>query len=193
MTTLQVSALFALTVATGFVAPEAADKPHIVYVLVDDWGWANVGYHRNPPTREVDTPKIDSLVKDGLELDQFYAYQFCSPSRSSLMTGRFPIHVNDQNFNIQNYNPKDPVSGYAGIPRNMTGIASKLKEAGYATHMVGKWHAGGATPTTYQLEGDLILHLATCVDTMTTTQKYLKSATQLQLLICGTQINLAQV
>ena len=113
---------FALLAVAWFSVAKSADKPHIVYVLVDDWGWANVGYHRNPPTREVDTPNIDSLVKDGLELDQFYAYQFCSPSRSSLMTGRFPIHVNDQNYNIANYNPKDPVSGYAGIPRNMTAI-----------------------------------------------------------------------
>ena len=145
-TSATVTLLLALVAASNLLAAEAADKPHIVYVLVDDWGWANAGYHRNPPTREVDTPNIDALVKDGLELDQFYAYQFCSPSRSSLMTGRLPIHVNDQNYNIQNYNPKDPVSGYAGIPRNMTGIASKLKKAGYATHMVGKWHAGGATP-----------------------------------------------
>ena len=111
-----------------------ADKPHVVFMLVDDWGWANVGYHRDPPTREVDTPNMDSLVKEGLELDQHYVYKFCSPSRSSLMTGRLPIHVNDLNLLLTMYNPKDPVSGYAGIPRNMTGIASKMKEAGYATH-----------------------------------------------------------
>ena len=148
MANINLALLVILTaVLTGVAATKpGANKPHIVYVLVDDWGWANVGYHRNPPTREVDTPNINNLVKNGLELDQFYVYQYCSPSRSSLMTGRLPIHVNDLNQNIDNYNPSDPVSGYAGIPRNMTAIASKLKEAGYATHMVGKWHAGGATP-----------------------------------------------
>lgn len=51
----------------------------IVFVLVDDWGWANVSYHCDPPTKEVVTPNINCLVK-GLELDQHYAYQFCSPS-----------------------------------------------------------------------------------------------------------------
>ena len=140
--------LFSTSVSYGKNQHEQVqDKPpHILFMMVDDWGWANVGYHRDPPTREVDTPNIDSLVKEGLELDQHYAFQFCSPSRSSLMSGRLPIHVNDQNKQVYFYNPKDPVSGFAGIPRNMTGIASKLKEAGYATHQVGKWHAGGATP-----------------------------------------------
>jgi len=71
----------------------AAQKPHLVFLLVDDWGWANVGYHRDPPTEEVVTPNIDSLVREGLELDQHYAFQFCAPSRSCLMTGRLPIHV----------------------------------------------------------------------------------------------------
>ena len=110
------------------------------------WGWANVGYHRNPPTREVVTPNIDDLVKQGLELNQHYAYRCCSPSRSSLISGRLPIHVNDQNSAPTNYNANDPVSGFSAIPRNMTGIAEKMKEAGYATHQVDKWDAGMATP-----------------------------------------------
>ena len=120
------------------------DKPHILFLMVDDWGWANVGYHRDTPTREVQTPNFDSLVKNGLELNQHYSYNVCSPSRSSLMSGRLPIHVNDRNAHGI-YNPDDPISGFAGIPRNMTGIAEKLNEAGYISHMVGKWHAGDAT------------------------------------------------
>ena len=126
--------------------PSAGTKPHIVLILVDDWGWANVGYHRETPTKEVQTPNFDSLCKQGIELDQHYAYRFCSPSRSSLMSGRLPIHVNILNDAPDVHNPKDPVSGFQGIPRNMTGIATKLKAAGYATHQVGKWDAGMATP-----------------------------------------------
>ena len=138
---------FVLLVSTLQCHVTTADtKPHLVFMLVDDWGWANVGYHRNPPTKEVVTPNIDSLVKEGLELDQHYVYQFCSPSRSCLMSGRLPIHVNDLNLDPDVHNPRDPVSGFAGIPRNMTGLATKLKQAGYATHQVGKWDAGMATP-----------------------------------------------
>ena len=136
--------LFVVLFAELAVAQPA--KPHLVFMLVDDWGWANVGYHRNPPTREVVTPHIDNLVKEGLELNQHYVFQFCSPSRSCLMSGRLPIHVNDLNLSPDHYNPNDPVSGYSAIPRNMTGLAEKMKDAGYVTHQVGKWDAGMATP-----------------------------------------------
>jgi arylsulfatase I/J len=135
---------FVLT--TIFLVETQSKQPHILFVLVDDWGWANVGYHRDPPTREVDTPNIDSLKNEGLELDQHYVYKFCSPTRSSLISGRLPIHVNDKNNDIRPYNPNDPVSGFAGIPRNMTGIAEQMRKGGYTAHQVGKWHAGGATP-----------------------------------------------
>ena len=141
-----VSTFLLLIGASSDVVAAASSKPHIVLMLVDDWGWDNVGYHRNPPTKEVVTPNIDNLVKEGLELDQHYAYKFCSPSRSCLMSGRLPVHVNDQNAPPNIYNPDDKMSGYAGIPRNMTGLPAKLREAGYATHQVGKWDAGMATP-----------------------------------------------
>eukprot|EP01047_Picozoa_sp_COSAG01_P056149 COSAG01_NODE_6333_length_3731_cov_3.572687_7_plen_106_part_00 len=102
-------------------------------------GWANAGWHANPQNeKEVLTPRMDALVKEGIELDRAYSFQFCSPTRSSLQSGRYPSHVNDKNLDVTAYNPADPVSGFAAIPRNMTGVASKLKEAGYMTHQVGK-------------------------------------------------------
>ena len=120
-------------------------KPHIVFVLVDDWGWANVGYHQDTQSNEVSTSNIDSLVQEGLELDQHYASSGCSPSRCSLLSGRLPIHVNDRNRNIALHNSADPVSGYSGIPRKMTTLGTKMKQGGYATHVVGKWNVGMAT------------------------------------------------
>lgn len=125
--------------------PAAGTQPHIVMVLVDDWGWANVGYHRDTPTKEVVTPNFDRLCAEGIELDQHYVHNVGSPTRSSLLTGRLPFHINIDNDDPTRYNPNDPVSGYQGIPRNMTVIATKLKEAGYATHQVGKWDVGLAT------------------------------------------------
>lgn len=138
--------IFALFAIASLISAQQQSKPHIVLVLVDDWGWANVGYHQETPNDEVVTPNMDDLVKEGVELDQHYAFTLCAPSRASLLTGRLPIHVCDHIFNEENYNPEDPVSGFAGIPREMTGIASMLKQAGYSTHQVGKWHVGMATP-----------------------------------------------
>ena len=133
--------------ATAVRVPTQSNKPHIVLMLVDDWGWADVRFHRTISKHDVSTPNIDGLVKDGLQLDQHYVYNWCAPSRAALLSGRLPIHVNDaDNVTSASYNPKDPVSGYMGIPRNMTVISAKMKEAGYATHQVGKWHVGFATP-----------------------------------------------
>ena len=68
------------------------------------------------------------------------------PSRCSLQTGRNPLHVNAINTGVLVHNPADPVSGFQGIPRNMTGVAEKMRTAGYRTAMTGKWDAGMATP-----------------------------------------------
>ena len=92
-----------------------------------------------PGTAEVQTPALDELVASGIELDRAYAYKCCSPTRSAIQSGRHPYHVNALNAAMEISNPEDPVSGFAGIPRNMTGIATKLAAAGYSTAMFGKW------------------------------------------------------
>jgi len=119
-------------------------KPHIVLILADDYGWSNAGWHRANDS-EVHTPVMDTLVSDGIELDRHYVFKFCSPSRSALQTGRNPTHVNVNNYMPIMHNPADPVSGYSAIPRNMTGLATLMRRAGYSTAMAGKWDAGQAT------------------------------------------------
>ena len=118
-----------------------AAVPHVLFVLVDDLGHGNVGFHRtepNPPP-EVSTPNIDKLAHSGIVLHRHYVYRMCTPSRASLISGRFPVHVTQS--------LRNPESPNAGIPRNMTGIGHVLKAAGYKTHQVGKWDAGMATPS----------------------------------------------
>lgn len=124
----------------------AAERPHIVFVLADDLGWANVGFHRPRADGEVRTPTLDALVKDGIHLERHYAHTYCSPSRSALQTGRLPIHVNVNNYEPYMRNDAaDPDAGFSGIPRNMSTVANKLQAAGYATAIAGKWDVGMAT------------------------------------------------
>lgn len=144
--------LLGLLLASGTLAA-AQTKPHVLLLLADDYGWANWGIHNTgtgPKDKqlqaEIHTPSLDQLANEGVRLDRHYTFRICSPSRSSLMSGRLPMHVNWKNTGLTFYNPEDPVSGSGGIPRNMTGMAAKMKEAGYKTHMVGKWDAGAATP-----------------------------------------------
>ena len=106
--------------------------PHLVYVALDDWAWHALGSHA-PGSAEVQTPHLDALTAQGALLDRFYTHRFCSPSRSSLHTGRSPIHVNVLNDDLSRVNLADPVSGFAGVPRNMTALPAKLRTAGYRT------------------------------------------------------------
>lgn len=76
---------------------------------------ANVGYHRANATAEVQTPAIDRLVADGVELNRMYAYAFCAPSRAALMSGRLPRHSNSQNIRGQTYDPEHPEVGGEGV------------------------------------------------------------------------------
>ena len=113
----------------------AASAPHVVFFMVDDWGWGDAGYHRNEtqeikPKLEISTPHIDSLVRAGVELNRHYTYRWCTPSRSSFLSGRLPVHV----FEGKHF--PGACNQFFGVPRNMTTVAAKLKSRGYRTHQV---------------------------------------------------------
>ncbi len=114
--------------------------PHLVVVAVDDWGWTNLGAHSATNSSDyVKTPRMDALVAEGVLLDRHYVFRFCSPSRSALNTGRNPIHINVLNSDLTLVNEAEPVSGFAGLPRNVTALPAMLAKVGYSTVHAGKW------------------------------------------------------
>lgn len=115
--------------------PAKAQRPNIVYILSDDQGWKDVGYHGS----DIKTPNIDALAAGGARLEQFYAQPMCTPTRAALMTGRYPFRYGLQTAVI-------PSSHTWGLPTDQWLLPQALKDAGYETAIVGKWHLGHADP-----------------------------------------------
>lgn len=117
--------------------PEQAKKPNIVYFLADDMGYADVGFNG---CDDIKTPNLDKLAKQGAVLETFYTQPVCSPGRAALMTGRYPVHTGIYNV----VNPQG--AGLRGpLPLEERTLANALREAGYTTAMIGKWHLGSDT------------------------------------------------
>ncbi len=112
----------------------AADRPHIVYILANDLGWKDVGYHGG----EVLTPRLDALAESGARLEKFYTLPNSTPTRAALMTGRYPMRYGMQMLSIL------PWSSY-GIPLDERLLPQALKVAGYRTAAFGQWQLGHAT------------------------------------------------
>jgi arylsulfatase A-like enzyme len=123
-----VTCLFLMVTA---VAEETPVRPNIVLILADDLGYKDVGYRK----AEIKTPHIDSIAASGVRLEQFYAMPLCSPTRACLMTGRYPMRQGLQRLVVY------PWSQF-GLPQNERTLPQALKEAGYSTHISGKWHLG---------------------------------------------------
>jgi len=123
-----------LTMVTATAALAADQKPNILFILVDNLGYGELGVYGGGITRGAPTPRIDKLASEGLRLTNMNMETQCTPSRSSLMTGRFAIRSGTY------------AVPFGGVPEGLTQwevtIAESLSDAGYATALHGKWHLG---------------------------------------------------
>lgn len=115
--------------------PEAVEaprtRPHILYVTADDLGRKDVGYNGS----SIRTPTIDRMAKEGARLENFYVQPFSSQTRAAALTGRYPMRYGLQTLQIQWF------SEFA-LPEDEELLPKMLKEAGYRTVLIGKWHLG---------------------------------------------------
>lgn len=110
-----------------------SQPPNIVYIVADDMGWKDAGFHGS----DIKTPNLDKLAETGARLEQFYVLPMCTPTRAALMTGRYPLRYGLQTGVI-------PAAGKYSLPLDEYLLPQLLKGAGYTTAMSGKWHLGHA-------------------------------------------------
>lgn len=110
-----------------------APRPHILYILADDLGFHDVGFHGS----DIKTPNLDKLAAGGARLGQFYTQPLCTPTRAALMTGRYPLRYGLQTGVI-------PSGASYGLATDEFLLPQALKDVGYRTALVGKWHLGHA-------------------------------------------------
>ena len=116
----------------SFAPVAAAERPHIVILLADDLGWADVSFHGD----QIKTPNLDRLVSEGAELTRFYVCPVCSPTRAGLMTGRYPIRYGLMRAVL-------PPWRRGGLDVAEVTMPEVLAQAGYKHRGIfGKWHLG---------------------------------------------------
>jgi len=130
----KVATLCLLASLLAFGSAHAQDRPpNVIVILADDLGNADLGYRGS----DIKTPNIDKLAKEGVQLESFHGMPVCTPARAALMTGRYPMRYGLQTLVIF------PNHTY-GLPTDEWTLPQALKQAGYNTSMVGKWHLGHA-------------------------------------------------
>lgn len=114
----------------------AADKPNIILILSDDFGYGDSGPYGGGPGRGMPTPNLDRLADQGMTFFSFYAQPSCTPGRAAVQTGRIPNRSGMTTVAFQGQG--------GGLPKGEWTLASVLKTAGYKTFFTGKWHLGEA-------------------------------------------------
>ena len=133
---MKILTLLCLLVAVAnSVSAAETPQPNIVYLLVDDLGWSDCGFMG---CEDIRTPPIDALAGQGAILKSFYVQPVCSPTRASLMTGRYATHTGV-------YTIVRPNAAW-GLPLNERTPPQALQDTGYATAICGKWHLGEFQP-----------------------------------------------
>ena len=131
---LVAAAIMLAAAASPARAAEPARPPHIVHIVADDLGWKDVGFNG---CEDIRTPNLDRLAAEGATLTQFYVQPMCTPTRAAIMTGRYPFRYGLQTAVIPS------VSAY-GLDTEERLLPQALKDAGYTTAIIGKWHLGHA-------------------------------------------------
>jgi arylsulfatase A len=141
---LLIISFLCLLLSAPFARAAAARPPNVIVILVDDLGWADLGCYGSTFHQ---TPNIDRLAHAGVRFTQAYsACTVCSPTRASLLTGKYParVHLTDWIAGHSRPDAKLRVPDWTKyLPTNEWTLAKSFKSAGYATASIGKWHLGG--------------------------------------------------
>lgn len=153
----------AIHLAWIFLSPilslaEISSRPNIIFIMADDMGWAQPGFNGGNPEM---TPHIDALAAEGVQLTQYYTHSVCAPTRAAFLTGKYAFRTwsdwRTEDFGKPSYLAKlglslpqtkdgEPTRRIHGLDTNERTIAEALRDAGYFTALIGKWHCGEWLP-----------------------------------------------